>query len=188
MRGLATILRRRTARVRVSANTERPRLAVLALLALILAVGTSVIFVGAASAAPLTFVDDGGADDEPGQKDLNFLTRRLRGSRGDQHRREVGLGRHGDVGQQHPRRGVPCSTRDARRVRELLALRHRRARPQQSSKRAVFVRRRSKRQVHEPAVTDPESCFDRERRRSVPNSDPFGVLTSPHFDPAHLVK
>ena len=32
------------------------------------------IFVGATSAAPLTFVDDGGADDEPGQKDLNFLT------------------------------------------------------------------------------------------------------------------
>ena len=74
MRGMATILRRRTAPVRVSANTERPRLAVVALLALILAVGASVIFVGTASAAPRTFVDDGGADDEPGQKDLNFLT------------------------------------------------------------------------------------------------------------------
>ena len=72
MRGLATIIRRRTARVRASANTER--LAVLGLLALTIAVGTSVILVGAASAAALTFVDDGGADDEPGQKDLNFLT------------------------------------------------------------------------------------------------------------------
>ena len=27
-----------------------------------------------ASAAPITAVDDGGPDDEPGQKDLNFLT------------------------------------------------------------------------------------------------------------------
>jgi len=27
-----------------------------------------------ASAAPITVVDDAGADDEPGQKDLNFLT------------------------------------------------------------------------------------------------------------------
>ena len=74
MRGSATIMRRRVTRIRVSANTEWPRLAVLGWLALIIGVGTGVIFLGAASAAPLTFVDDGGADDEPGQKDLNFLT------------------------------------------------------------------------------------------------------------------
>ena len=74
MRGSATILQRRMARVRVSANTERGRLAVLGLLALIIAVGTSVIFLGAASAAPVTLVDDGGPDDLAGQKDLNFLT------------------------------------------------------------------------------------------------------------------
>ena len=73
MRGLATIMRRRTASVRVSANKGRRRLVVLGLLALIIAVGTSAIFVGASSAVPLTFVDDGGADDEPGQKDLNSL-------------------------------------------------------------------------------------------------------------------
>ena len=66
-------MRRRGARTRVSANTERRRLAVLGLLALLIAVGTSVIFLGAASAVPTTFVDDGGPDDLTGQKDLNFL-------------------------------------------------------------------------------------------------------------------
>ncbi|HEX5902083.1 MAG TPA: hypothetical protein VF028_03055, partial [Actinomycetota bacterium] len=32
------------------------------------------VFAPAASAVPITIVDDAGADDEPGQKDLNFLT------------------------------------------------------------------------------------------------------------------
>src|SRR5687768_8975591 len=56
------------------ATARRRRRALLALLALLVAVGASLTFAGVATAAPLTFVDDAGADDEPGQKDLNFLT------------------------------------------------------------------------------------------------------------------
>src|SRR6188472_1889390 len=52
---------------------SRSRVAV-ALLLLLLGVGAGLVFVASASAAPITYVDDHGADDEPGQKDLNFLT------------------------------------------------------------------------------------------------------------------
>ena len=46
----------------------------MALLALLLAVGASLALVAAASAAPIVAVDDAGADDQPGQKDLNALS------------------------------------------------------------------------------------------------------------------
>ncbi len=159
MRGSATIMRRRLARVRVSANREWHRIAVLGWLALIIGVGAGVVFLGAASAAPLTFVDDGGADDEPGQKDLNSLTVDYGAPGAAQHQREVGLGRHGDDGQQHPRRVCPVRHR-RRRVRELLVLRHRRC-EWNIREGAVLVRRRRKRQLHEPAGTHRESSFDR---------------------------
>ena len=46
----------------------------LVLAALLLAVGAGLVFVSAAAAAPVTIVDDNGPDDQPGQKDLSFLT------------------------------------------------------------------------------------------------------------------
>ena len=55
-----------------AATARRMRRAVLALLALLVAVGLS--FTLSAMAAPITIVDDGGADDNVGQKDLNQLT------------------------------------------------------------------------------------------------------------------
>ena len=54
------------------ATARRVRRAVLALLALLVAVGLS--FTLSAMAAPITIVDDGGPDDEVGQKDLSQLT------------------------------------------------------------------------------------------------------------------
>ncbi len=111
MTGLATILRRRKARVRVSANTGRRRLAVFALLALILAVGTSAIFLGAASAEPVMLVDDDGPDDEPGQKDLNFLTVDYAPSADRDDRPPVWLGRHRHDGREQP--GRLCALRHA---------------------------------------------------------------------------
>ena len=55
-------------------TARRKRRAVLALLALLLAVGGSLTFAGLASAAPQTVIDQGGEDDLTGQKDLNSLT------------------------------------------------------------------------------------------------------------------
>jgi uncharacterized repeat protein (TIGR01451 family) len=59
---------------RLNRRAARRKRAVFALLALALVVGASMIYAGAASAAPITVVDDKGADDQPGQKDLNSLT------------------------------------------------------------------------------------------------------------------
>ena len=160
MRGLPTIMRRRRAPVRVSANTGRRRLAVLGLLALILAVGTSVILVGASSAAPLTFVDDGGADDEPGQKDLNFLT--------------VDYGAPGATSI-NVKWGWDDTATTGANTLDGCALFDTDGdgfanysfcvivtSSGTSVERAVLVRRRRKRQLHEPAVADPESSFDRD--------------------------
>ncbi len=55
-------------------TARRKRRAVLALLAMLLAVGGSLTFAGLASAAPQTVIDQGGEDDLTGQKDLNSLT------------------------------------------------------------------------------------------------------------------
>ena len=43
-------------------------------LALLLAIGMSLMPLSAAAAAPVTIVDDNGPDDQPNQKDLSFLT------------------------------------------------------------------------------------------------------------------
>ena len=66
--------RRRTFAHRPPLTTPRAARVRLVLLALLLAVGAALTFVGAAAAAPVTIVDDRGPDDVPGQKDLNFLT------------------------------------------------------------------------------------------------------------------
>jgi hypothetical protein len=73
MRGLATILRRRMARV----SAQGPLRAILALLALLLMVGGSLTFVSAAAIPPNFFVvqDQDGANDEPAQVDITQMGR-----------------------------------------------------------------------------------------------------------------
>ena len=66
-------------------------------------------------------VDDAGADDEPGQKDLNWLSIDY-GAPGATSLTVMGLGRHRHLGCQHPRCRFAVRHR-RRRVRQLLALR-----------------------------------------------------------------
>ena len=182
MRSFATIMRRRLARVRVSANTERHRIAVLAWLALIIAVGASVVFLGAASAAPLTFVDDGGADDEPGQKDLNSLTVDYGAPGGPSINVKWGWDDTATTGN-NTLDGCALFDTDADGFANysFCVIVAANERPQG----AVFVRRRRKRQMHEPAGTDRESSFDRDSDDRAQLGSVRGP-GSPHFTATHL--